>query len=91
MAPRLDTLESFNRKPLGEVDMNNSVNIEEVKLLSPRKTGKQNGRPSTQKADLDIDSLLKTLQEQLAILMKAKPGREMKTSGMLMIFFSRYS
>ncbi|XP_031787357.1 serine/threonine-protein kinase polo isoform X2 [Nasonia vitripennis] len=79
MAPRLDMLESFNRKPLSE--MNNSLKIEEVGRVqpSPRKV-KQINPNQTQRADHDIDNMLKNLEEQLSILLKAKPGRDMASS-----------
>jgi polo-like kinase 1 len=81
MAPRLDMLESFNRKPLSEMNLNNSLSIEEIyKQSSPRKA-KQNGQNTAQKADHDIDNMLKTLKEQLEALLKSKPGKEMACSG----------
>lgn len=80
MAPRLDMLESFNRKPLTE--MNNSLKIEEVGRVqaSPRKVKPLNPN-QTQRADHDIDNMLKSLEEQLSLLLKAKPGRDMASSG----------
>lgn len=83
MAPRLDMLESFNRKPLSEMDMNNGHKIEDVmKIQSPRKA--KQSRPSiTPKSDCDIDTMLKTLEEQLVALLQTKPGREMACSGKL--------
>ncbi|XP_011494158.1 PREDICTED: serine/threonine-protein kinase polo [Ceratosolen solmsi marchali] len=81
MAPRLDMLESFNRKPLSEMNFNNSLNIEDIYRVksSPRKA-KQNGQNTAQKADHDIDNMLKTLKEQLEVLLKSKPGKEMACS-----------
>lgn len=83
MAPRLDTLESFNRKPLSEMDVNNGNKLEEVnKLKSPRAL-KQTRQSVTPKSDCDIETMLKTLEEQLVTLLKSKPGREMACSGIL--------
>lgn len=87
MAPRLDTLESYNRKPLSE--MNNSLKIDEIGRIqpSPRKPKAHNPN-QTQKPDHDIDSMLKNLEEQLAELLKSKPGKEMVSLGKICLKIS---
>ena len=87
MAPRLDMLESFNRKPLTEKDMNNSPIIIQdngKENQSPCKN-KQNYQAS-QKSDHDIDTMLKNLEDQLKTVFKHKPDREMGSSGMIISF-----
>ncbi|XP_014221745.1 serine/threonine-protein kinase polo [Trichogramma pretiosum] len=76
MAPRLDMLEALARKPLAQKDMNNSPQVDEIsKLQSPRKL--KNYMSNAQKQELHIETMLKSLQEQLGNLLKSKPGRKM--------------
>lgn len=93
MAPRLDTLETYNRKPLSEMDMNHSPKIDELNNKnqpSPRKAIKQNGTiKDPQKVDNEIENGLKNLKEQLASVIKSKPGKEMSSSGTSMVHSTR--
>ncbi|XP_058800159.1 serine/threonine-protein kinase polo [Phymastichus coffea] len=83
MAPRLDMLKTHNRKPLSEMDLNNSPKIEDVtdkNQLSLRKTIKQNDQNVIHKTDQYIDNSLRTLKKQLASVLKSKPEKEMSCS-----------
>ncbi|KAJ8687080.1 hypothetical protein QAD02_022874 [Eretmocerus hayati] len=81
MPPRLDALESYNRKPLSEMDVNNSPKIMEdgKGQQSPRKA-KQNGNANVPKTDHDIEKMLKALEEQLTSVLKSKPSKNVAST-----------
>lgn len=86
MAPRLDMLELYNRKPLSEMDVNNGEKVDLIssrKLQSPRKMNKTDVLNESQKYDPDINKMLQTLKELLGTLLKSKSPKEMASSGKL--------
>lgn len=91
MAPRLDMLESHcNRKPLGEMNLNGYSEQEILAYRVPNSPSRKN-KPNNeiiesqpQRINLDIKKMLQALKEQLASVLKARPGRETASSaGML--------
>lgn len=84
MAPRLDILESYcNRKPLGEMNLNGFSEQDIIACRvpnSPRKVKPVTEVIETQKTYHDIKKMLYTLKEQLAVVLKAKPVREIASS-----------
>lgn len=84
MAPRLDVLESHcNRKPLGEMNLNGySEQIIACRVPnSPSRKPKPNNEVvESQRINLDIRTMLETLKDQIATVLKAKPARETASS-----------
>ncbi|XP_014205549.1 serine/threonine-protein kinase polo [Copidosoma floridanum] len=80
MAPRLDMLEPMSRKPLSEMNYNNSPKIEDVlKKGSPHNANKI-GQTNSKQPDHDIDSMLKSLEDQLFTVIKLKPREEVTST-----------
>lgn len=79
MAPRLDTLELYNRKPLSEKNMNVGGDGQDFVFRVPnspaRKTKPADSANEVQRMNLDIRKMLQTLKEQLAAVLKSKPNR----------------
>jgi len=90
MAPRLDMLESHcNRKPLGEMNLNGYSEQEILACRAPNSPSRKN-KPNEiiiepQRVNLDIKKMLQTLREQIAIVLKARPGREIASSAGMLI------
>lgn len=94
MAPRLDMLESHcNRKPLVEMNLNG---YSEQDILSsrvpnsPSRKTKPNEIIEPQRVNLDIRKMLQTLREQIAMVLKTKPAREMVSSAGMLEEIFRY-
>ncbi|KYN28013.1 PREDICTED: serine/threonine-protein kinase PLK1 [Trachymyrmex cornetzi] len=84
MAPRLDMLESHcNRRPLGEMNLNGYT---EQDILSnrvpnsPSRKAKPNEITEPQRVNLDIRKMLQTMKEQIGIVLKTKPAKEIISS-----------
>lgn len=79
MPPRLDMLESHcNRKPLSEMNLNGyseQDNLSNRITVSPRKMKPSIEIIETQHVN-DIKTMLSTLRQQLAAVLKTKPSRD---------------
>jgi len=86
MAPRLDCFnqpEYNNRTPLGEMNLNGFSEQDVIACRapnSPRKLKPIAEITETQRACHDIKKMLYTLREQLAVVLKAKPARDLTSS-----------
>lgn len=90
MAPRLDMLELHcNRKPLGEMNLNGYSEQEILACRAPNSPSRKN-KPNNeivepQRVNLDIRKMLHTLREQIASVLKVRPGREIASSAGMLI------
>ncbi|XP_011301223.1 serine/threonine-protein kinase polo [Fopius arisanus] len=87
MAPRLDTLETYNqRKPLSEMNHNEEgIDSPMFRLPgSPARKTKQDGVSEVQRAGRDIKRMLITLKEQVGAVLTSKPARRDASSAVEM-------
>ncbi|XP_074115253.1 serine/threonine-protein kinase polo [Cotesia typhae] len=79
MAPRVDTLETYNRKPLSEMNQNEEDDkgtFRVPKSPAPRiGTKESDSQTDAQRSSRNVKRMLITLKEQVTAVLAAKPGR----------------
>lgn len=79
MAPRVDTLETYNRKPLSEMNQNEEDDKGQFRIPkspAPRIGSKESeSQTDAQRSGRNVKRMLITLKEQVTAVLAAKPGR----------------